>query len=187
MNLTPTTCVENEAGISDSPKKINGYGGFSSLNRCYHSGNGSLKFTVGRRELSSEAGASSTKDEDGDDLEEGFSELETPAGEESEKLLGSDTELSDKSDESDIEEPRDELELPLSPDEDVTEKKLSRRKAESELFKAIMEAPGLTIHKALDKWVEEGKEISREEISLAMVNLRKRNMFGRALQVIESV
>ncbi|CAK8543078.1 unnamed protein product [Lathyrus sativus] len=188
VNLTSSTWVENESGIDDSRRIINGDGGFSLRNRCYHSGEGSLKFTTGRRELSSEAGASSTKDEE-DDLEEGFSELETSAGDESEKLSGSDTELSDESDEVDIEEPHNELDLPLSHDEDVIlmEKKSSRRKAESELFKAIMEAPGLSIHKALDKWVEEGKEMSREEISLAMVNLRKRKMYGRALQLSEWV
>ncbi|CAI8613841.1 unnamed protein product [Vicia faba] len=189
VNLTPTTCVQNEAVFADSPRIINRNGGFSSINRCYHSGNASFKFTLGRREFSSEAGASNPKDEEDDDLEEGFSELETPVGEESEKLLSSDTELSDESDELDIEEPHNELELPLSHDEDVisTEKKLSRRKAESELFKAIMEAPGLSIHKVLDKWVEEGNEMSREEISLAMVNLRKRKMYGRALQLSEWV
>jgi hypothetical protein len=123
------------------------------------------------------------------ELEEGFSELEeTPVGDEGEKLLDSDTELSDGSvsEESDIEEPHNELELPLSHNEDEILEVKIRRRAESELFKAIMAAPGHTIHTALDKWVEEGKELSRQEISLAMVNLRKRKMYGRALQVIGS-
>jgi hypothetical protein len=194
----PNTLVEDEAEISDSPKIVYGNGGFSLRNRCYHSGYGSMGFSVGRRELSSEAGAKDTKDEDDDDLEEGFSELEegfseleeTPVGDEGEKLLDSDTELSDDSvsEESDIEEPHNELELPLSHDEDeiLEVKKRIRRRVESELFKAIMAAPGHTIHTALDKWVEEGKELSRVEISLAMVNLRKRKMYGRALQVIGS-
>jgi hypothetical protein len=194
----PNTFVEDEAEISDSPKIVYGNGGFSLRNRCYHSGYGSMGFSVGRRELSSEAGAKDTKDEDDDDLEEGFSELEegfseleeTPVGDEGEKLLDSDTELSDDSvsEESDIEEPHNELELPLSHDEDeiLEVKKCIRRRVESELFKAIMAAPGHTIHTALDKWVEEGKELSRVEISLAMVNLRKRKMYGRALPVIGS-
>ncbi|MCH80741.1 pentatricopeptide repeat-containing protein [Trifolium medium] len=153
----------------------------------YHSGYGSMGFSVGRHELSSEAGAKDTKDEDDDDLEEeGFSVEETPVGDEGEKLLDYDIELSDDSvsEEFDIEEQHNELELPLWHDEDgVSEvKKFSRRRVESELFKAIMDAPGLSIHTALDKWVEEGKELNREEISLAMVNLRKHKMYERALQ-----
>ncbi|KAK2416621.1 Tetratricopeptide repeat (TPR) superfamily protein [Trifolium repens] len=195
VKLMPNTLVDDEAEISDSPKIVYGNGGFLLRNRCYHSGYGSMGFSVGRRELSSEAGAKDTKDEDDDDLEEGFSELEegfseleeTPVGDEGEKLLDSDTELSDDSvsEESDIEEPHNELELPLSHNEDEILEVKIRRRAESELFKAIMAAPGHTIHTALDKWVEEGKELSRQEISLAMVNLRKRKMYGRALQLSE--
>ncbi|XP_045797046.1 pentatricopeptide repeat-containing protein At1g80270, mitochondrial-like isoform X1 [Trifolium pratense] len=191
VKLMPNTCVENEAGISDSPEIVSGNGGFLLRNRCYHSGYGSMGFSVGRREFSSEAGAKDTKDED-DELEEGFSELEeTPVGDEGEKLLDSDseTELSDDSvsEVSDIEEPHNELELPLSHDEGgISEvKKFSRKRVESELFKAIMDAPGHSIHTALDKWVEDGKELNREEISLAMVNLRKHKMYERALQLSE--
>ncbi|GAU17874.1 hypothetical protein TSUD_330000 [Trifolium subterraneum] len=191
VKLMPNTCAENEAEICDSPKIVYGNDGFLSRNRCYHSGYGSMGFCVGRRELSSEAGAKDTKDEYDDVLEEGFSELEGELDGEGEKVLDSDseTELSDDSvsEESDIEEPHNELELPLSHDEDGVSKvkRFSRKRVESELFKAIMDAPGLSIHTALDKWVEDGKELSREEISLAMVNLRKHKMYGRALQLSE--
>lgn len=185
----PTTCVEDDddAGISKSPQITYG-GGFSLLNRCYHSGTGnaSLNFTVSSRQLSSQAGASSTKEDDHDgDLEDGFSELETPAGDdENENLLNSNTEQSDDSE--DVEDPHNELELSDAETGEQDEKKSRRGRAKSELFKEIMDAPGLSIHTALDKWVEEGKELSREEISLTMVNLRRRKMFGRAMQVVGS-
>ncbi|XP_004493398.1 pentatricopeptide repeat-containing protein At1g80270, mitochondrial-like isoform X2 [Cicer arietinum] len=170
VKLTPNTCVEDHAGISVSPQLAYGNGGFSSPNRCFHSGLGSS-----RCEFSSQAG---TKDDD--DLEDGFSELETPLGYESEKLLDSDSEHSD-----DAEVPHNELELSHDEDELVTVKKSSQKRVLSELFKDIMDAPGLSVRTALDKWVEEGKELSREEISLTMANLRRRKMYGRALQLSE--
>ncbi|XP_061364803.1 pentatricopeptide repeat-containing protein At1g80270, mitochondrial-like [Gastrolobium bilobum] len=180
VKLMPTTCVEDvEGGIFESPQIT--YDGFLSLKTYYHSGHASLKFTVSRRELSSQANAGSTKEDDDDDLEDGFSELETPAGDGNENLLTSDTDLSD--DNEDVEEPRNEL----SDNEidEPTKKKPPSGRVEVELFKEIVKAPGLSVHSALDKWVEEGKELSREEISQAMLALRRRNMYGRALQLSE--
>ncbi|KAK1548979.1 hypothetical protein Q3G72_015654 [Acer saccharum] len=55
----------------------------------------------------------------------------------------------------------------------------------SDLFKAIVSSPPLSVHSVLDKWVKEGKDLSREEIASAMLNLRKRRMYGRALQLSE--
>ncbi|KAJ1405213.1 Tetratricopeptide-like helical domain superfamily [Sesbania bispinosa] len=124
-----------------------------------------------------------------DDLEDGFSELETPAGDGNEDdLLDSDTDLSD--DNEDVEEPHNELELSDAEiDQPAEKKKKSRpprhRRAESELYKEIMDAPGFSIHTALNEWVKEGKELSRQEISLAMSSLRMRQMYGRALQLSE--
>ncbi|TKY62708.1 Pentatricopeptide repeat-containing protein mitochondrial [Spatholobus suberectus] len=175
VKLARTTCVEEESGISES-RGIT-YSGFLSPKVHYHSGhNASLNFTVRRCGLSS----SSTKEED--DLEDGFSELETPAGDgnESDSLLTSDTELSDNGEKEDVEESRNEV------DEAAKEKEKPRRvRVESELFNEILKAPGTSLHLALDKWLEEGNELTREEVSLAMVNLRKRKMFGRALQLSE--
>ncbi|XVE60973.1 hypothetical protein DITRI_Ditri06bG0003500 [Diplodiscus trichospermus] len=154
--------------------------------RFYHSTHASSNFSVGRCGLSSQAGAES-------DLEDGFSELETPAKaetkenhlaqDETEDGLVSDPELS--GDEEDVEETgSNELELSEA-DTARSGKKSSTRRTPSELFQAIMSAPGLSVHKALDKWLEEGKDLSRAEISAAMLNLRKRRMYGRALQVSE--
>lgn len=190
VKLLPNTSVEDESGVFDSPKMVCAKCGFSSMNLCYcsgsNSGHGFLKFSLGRLGFSSEAGAKTTKEED-DDLEDGFSELETPLGEESEKGVVSDSEDSDESDESEITGPHNELELPLSHDVDEvsTGKRSSRKRADSELFKAIMNGTGPTIYTALEKWVEDGKELSREEISLTMINLRRRKIYLKALQLSE--
>lgn len=161
------------------------------LKRFYHTKHGSSKFSVGRCGFSSQAGAKSSGEDD--DLEDEFSELETPSSaqakqtsnvaDESDGELISEPELSDE--DVDVEEPsQNELEL-SDAETDPIEKKSSRRRAQSELFNAIMASPGLSIHSALDKWVEEGNNVSRPEILLAMLNLRKRRMYGRALQVSE--
>jgi len=189
VKLLPNTSVEDEAGVFYSPKMVCGKCGLSSMNQCYcsgsDSGHGFFKFSLARLRFSSEAGAKKTTKEEDDDLEEGFSELETPVGEESEKGVVSDSEDSDESDESEIAGSHNELELPLSHDVDEvsTGKRSSRKRADSELFKAIMNGTGPTIHTALEKWVEDGKELSREEISLAMNDFRRRKIYGKALQV----
>lgn len=172
VNLVRTNCVEEESGITASHGIE--YRGFLSRDSHYHWGhNASLNFTVGGRGLSS----SSTKEED--DLEDGFSELETPAGDgnESDGLLTSDTDELDDGEKEDPEEPRDE----------VAKEKLKPRRGrvESELFNKILNAPGTSVYSVLDKWLDEGKELGREEISLAMLLLRKRRLFGRALQLSE--
>ncbi|XP_074588554.1 pentatricopeptide repeat-containing protein At1g80270, mitochondrial-like [Curcuma longa] len=48
-----------------------------------------------------------------------------------------------------------------------------------------METPRNSLTRALDKYVEEGKPLGRDEISLAMFNLRKRRVYPRALQFVE--
>ncbi|GAV62062.1 PPR domain-containing protein/PPR_3 domain-containing protein [Cephalotus follicularis] len=148
-----------------------------------------LTFSGAKHCLSSQAGARSSGEED--DLEDGFSELETAVGtdasphmnaaEDSEDELMSAPELVDEDDE----EPS-HVALELSDTEtDSREKRALRKKVFSELFKVIVTAPGLSVHSVLDKWVEEGKDLGRADISLAMLNLRKRQMYGRALQLSE--
>ncbi|XWS57162.1 hypothetical protein CRYUN_Cryun09bG0149300 [Craigia yunnanensis] len=141
--------------------------------------------------LSSQAGAESSEEEN--DLEDGFSELETPANAETKENhiardetkdgLVVDRELA--GDEEDVEETAsNELEL-LEVETDPSDKRSSTRRTTSELFKAIISAPGHSVNKVLDKWLEEGKDLSRAEISVAMLNLRKRRMYGKALQLSE--
>ncbi|GMY19522.1 pentatricopeptide repeat-containing protein At1g80270, mitochondrial-like [Fagus crenata] len=186
----PSSCIEDDkAGILESPQET--YDRCVYLKRFYHIKHGSSKFSVGRCGFSSQAGAKSSGEDD--DLEDEFSELETPSSaqakqtsnvaDESDGELISEPELSDE--DVDVEEPsQNELEL-SDAETDPVEKKSSRRRAQSELFNAIMASPGLSIHSALDKWVEEGNNVSRPEILLAMLNLRKRRMYGRALQLSE--
>ncbi|KAG4912890.1 hypothetical protein JHK86_053323 [Glycine max] len=173
VKLAGTSSVEEEDVINESHGIT--YGGFLSPNMRFHSvHNASLNFTVGKRALSS----SSTKEED--DLEDGFSELEMPAGSgyESEDLLTSDDgDLSDDGQKEDVEEPpHNEV------DEAAKEKGNPRRgRVESKLFNEIMNAQGISLHSVLEKWLEKGNELTREEVSLAMLYLRKRKLFGRAL------
>ncbi|XP_020235951.1 pentatricopeptide repeat-containing protein At1g80270, mitochondrial [Cajanus cajan] len=165
VKLVPSTCVENEDGIHQSHQIT--CGRFLSADAFSRGGCASLSFAVTRRELSSQAGASSTKDDDDDDLEGELSELEVHGSNDE-----SDADLSDSKEDGGTEI-------------DPTKKRSQGRRTDSELFKAILYAPGLSVDSALDKWVEEGKEISRKEISLAVRNLRNRKMYGRALQLFQ--
>jgi len=78
-----------------------------------------------------------------------------------------------------------ELELSDTETDSDDKKSLSTRRR-SELFKAIVSVSGLSVDSALDKWVEKGKELNSQEIGLALNSLRRRKMYGRALQVNQS-
>ncbi|KAK4272450.1 hypothetical protein QN277_021008 [Acacia crassicarpa] len=179
LKLTPTASVEDEGRVSECCPKI--YGRSPPLNTVqYHSGYASPNFIVSRRELSSQADARNTKEEE--DLEDGFSELGTAGGENSDELISK----SDLSvDDEDTEEPQNELEL--SDTETISTEKKSPKggRAQSEMLKAILDAPDGTIRSTMDKWVEEGEEVKRSEISLVMHMLRKRRLYGKALQLAE--
>lgn len=183
---TSNTFIEKNAIFSGSSQLVSDT--CPSLLRFYCSTHASSNFFVWRCGLSSQAGAESSGEED--DLEDGFSELETAgnsekkrdhiAKDETEDGLDSDQEFS-----VDVEETAsNELEL-FGAETDVSDKKSSGRRTTSGLFKALISAPGLSTHKVLDKWLEEGKNLSRAEISSATLNLRKRRMYGRALQLSE--
>ncbi|KAF4356686.1 pentatricopeptide repeat-containing protein At1g80270, mitochondrial [Cannabis sativa] len=163
--------LQHNAGVSDSPEVT--CGKCRSFKRCYHEKFDSANLYVVRRSLSSQAGTKSSGEED--DLEDGFSELETTdgakavVGDNGEDELISEPDLSDNEDHAE----------PLFP------KAPLRKRVTSALFKAIVAAPGLSVTAALDKWVEEGNQIDRGEISLTMLSLRKLQMYGRALQFSE--
>lgn len=138
-----------------------------------------MSSSMSNRLLSSTAGTKSDQEED-DDLEDGFSELENSKS-------GQESSTSSSSDDSDVDEGKlsaddeEELELDLTETDDS---KKTLEKKQSELFKAIVSAGGLSVGSALDKWVEEeGNEITRTEVAKAMLQLRRRRMYGRALQV----
>lgn len=160
--------MDVEAVILPYPKAVSD--GRLPLLRFYHHTHDRSNFFGGKCGLSSQAGAESSGEED--DLEEGFSELENEYG------LTSEPEPS--GDHDDIET---DLELSETETEPSRKTTPSKRKF-SKLFKAIMDAPDISVNSVLDKYVEEGNDLSRAEISLAMANLRRRRMYGRALQVI---
>lgn len=161
--LTLTTCIEDEdgAGIRKSPQ-ITRSSTVISLNTFHHTGHSSLNFLLSRHELSSIAGSTSNKEEE---ASEDAVQLDTPEEEIYDNELISEPDL-------DLSDGKDDIEI-LS----------GRRIAKSELFNAIANAPGSSVHHALEKWVEEGKELNREEISLAMSNFFRHRMYNKALQV----
>lgn len=177
--------IQDKATIFESPQLLSDV--CMPFKRFYHTKRASASQFMCRRGLSSEAGAKSSGEED--DLEDGFSELETPAStdtaqrinaeDENEDELISEPEISDV----DAEPSQNELELSDTED-DPSRRRPSRKGTASALFKAIMAtSPGVSVNNVLDKWVEEGNELSRTEISMAIFNFRKYRMYGRALQV----
>ena len=145
-----------------------------------------------KHSFSSQAGTKSSGEED-DDLKYDFSELDATSdvdqGKNVEQEIGdellSETDESESEDEVDdiaVEEPQ--IELELSDTEKEAAKSDGRgKRASSGLFKALVGSTSTTAKKHLDKWVEEGNNLSRIEISRTMLELRKRRMYGRALQV----
>ncbi|OVA06990.1 Pentatricopeptide repeat [Macleaya cordata] len=142
------------------------------------------------RGLSSQTGAKSSGEDE--DLEDGFSELETPVSdvgeetnvaEENVEEQISDLELSDNDAEEElVEDSPNEIEFSGIDSGNVGEDSPKRR-IPSELFKVILAASPQNVNGALEKFVEEGNSLGRTEISLAMLNLRKRRMYGKALQL----
>ncbi|XP_061965829.1 pentatricopeptide repeat-containing protein At1g80270, mitochondrial-like [Populus nigra] len=177
--------VEGKVVTVKSPQPV------SQSPRFHHSTNVGSKFYLEKRGFASQAGAENSGSDD--DLEDGFSELETPANANestvnalagNEDQLISEPELSDDEND-DIGEPSQNA-LELSDNEtDSMVKSSPRKRASTELFNAIVSAPDVSVQSVLDKWVAEGKDLDRLEISNAMINLRKRRMFGRALQLSE--
>ncbi|XP_030519573.1 pentatricopeptide repeat-containing protein At1g80270, mitochondrial-like [Rhodamnia argentea] len=66
-----------------------------------------------------------------------------------------------------------------------TNKRTSSRRASLALFKDIIGTSSHSLQTVLDKWLEEGKDLGRDDISLTMSQLRSRRMYGRALQLSE--
>ncbi|GAA0162311.1 hypothetical protein LIER_18428 [Lithospermum erythrorhizon] len=158
--------------------------------RGFSSASGSQNLFTGVRCFSSQAGTQSSG-EDGDDLEDGFSELEGSTDADSiqhkkvDDDLTSESELSgEESGDDTIDLPEDELNL-LDTESDANEKKLYRKRVHSELFKVISAAKNANLSGVLNKWVEEGNEVTRKEILLSFLNLRKRHMYFKALQLSE--
>ncbi|EYU18619.1 hypothetical protein ABFS82_10G153300 [Erythranthe guttata] len=168
------------AGIIEP--QVTSIGGLLSSTRSYNTSSSSLKSRGAVLSFSSQAGADSSE-EDKDDLEDGFSELESPL-DTARKGSESDDDLSSKSDLSEEESILDDI-------QDVLETKIgggkssARTRADSEMTKAILAAPASSVNTVLNKWVKEGNEVTQLEVSLTMLHLRRRRMFVKALQLLE--
>lgn len=168
-------CLESKATISKPDQAV------SERHLFYHMTNVCSKFSTGRHSLSSQAGAETSESED--DLEDGFSELQTSATADATGELVFEPELSE--DDTDVVEESSQNPLELLDTETYSGEKTSLgKRVPSELFNAINAAPGVPIHSILDNWFAKGKDLDRAEISLAMLDLRKRRLYVRALQVI---
>ncbi|KAI3984690.1 hypothetical protein MKX01_039307 [Papaver californicum] len=143
------------------------------------------------RGLCSHVGAKSSGEDE--NLEDGFSELDSPTsptvegtnvGPENDEEIVSSSELSDDDAEEDFVEDQNEIDLPDIEADTVADEDLKKRKAEPlNLFNVIQAAPFQHVSTALDKFVKEENSVSRPVISLVMLNLRKRRMYGKALQL----
>ncbi|CAI8619832.1 unnamed protein product [Vicia faba] len=177
----PDTLVEYGDAVLVSHPMIHGRF-LSKGHTFYRTGDAFLQFTVSRCGFLSQADASSTEDDDGDgdndddhmEVEDQLTELDADGD-----SVESETCLLDCV--RDGEKPEYELEL-LDTESVPAEKKSRSAKSQYELFKAVVNVSGLSVDSALNKWgVARGKELSRKEILLALVNLRKRKMYGKAL------
>ncbi|KAL3534660.1 hypothetical protein ACH5RR_003121 [Cinchona calisaya] len=166
---------------------------FLYLTRFFNTSWDSPGLLFGTRSFASQAGTKSSGEVD-DDLEDGFSELETSTISDiindSHSVQGNENNLTSEldpfeedADDIGMDEPQDELEISNTGTDDS--KRLLQKTVSSELYKAILAAPGLSVHKVADKWLEGGREVTRSGTASTMLNLRKRRMFGRALQLSE--
>ncbi|KAI3444323.1 hypothetical protein Pfo_000988 [Paulownia fortunei] len=184
-------CLENHnAGIFEAQGKI--FDGLLSSTRFYNTSSSSLKSHREVCTFSSQAGAKSSGEDD-DGLEDGFSELETPLDVAQEATSGDENDDDDLISRSELSEEegivddiQNELEA-FGTETAVGEKNSPRTRASSRMTKAILAAPASSVRTVLDKWVEEGNEVTQTEVSITMLHLRKRRIFGKALELSEWV
>lgn len=128
------------------------------------------------RHYSSVAGTKSSGEED-DDLMDGFSELEDATTDNIQEKSVEDETVDDIVSEPELSEDEEN-------DTNVPKKTQQAKRASSVLFKVIMDSPVGPVPKALDRWLEKGDNISRSDVSVAMIEFRKRRMYDKALQVL---
>lgn len=120
-----------------------------------------------------------------DHLEDGFLELGA--------LVDGDVgQVNQDSEFSEDEEENRNLEGPMKKETEVSDtmadaNENNLKKVPSELFLALVTDSTLSVDQVIEKWVEEGKKITREEFLLAMIDLRRREMYKMALQLSECI
>lgn len=163
-NCSSGTC--DDANIASQETVFNG---LISCKRFYSKSSG---FPREVRTFASRAGAESN----GEDLEDGFSELETSEGKIEETVSG------DENDD-DLFEEEDGAVDALNESGTDGKQKSFKAKVTSAMFTAIQSAPSVPVNKVMGKWVEQGNKVTQSEASLVMGFLRKRRHYVKALQV----
>ncbi|XP_073034093.1 pentatricopeptide repeat-containing protein At1g80270, mitochondrial-like [Primulina eburnea] len=171
------------SGFAEPQEKL--LDGFLSTVRFYNTS--TFKSYTEMRTFSSQTGPKCSREDD-DDLEDGFSDLETPhvlvqetvSGDENSDGPTSELELSEEVDADDLQK---ELEV-LRSETVVGETKSTKKRATSAMTRVILSTPS-SISEILDKWVKEGNKVTQADVSLCMIELRKRRLFVRALQLSE--
>ncbi|KAL8261568.1 hypothetical protein R6Q59_025617 [Mikania micrantha] len=81
-------------------------------------------------------------------------------------------------------ESENELDI-VDTEEETTGDNVGEQRGSSGLFKVVVDSSSMSPNIVLDKWVIEGHDLSRSEISHAMFELQRRKMYGKALQLSE--
>ncbi|CAA0837411.1 Pentatricopeptide repeat-containing protein -mitochondrial [Striga hermonthica] len=150
------------AGVIEPQEKT--FDGFLTSSKFFRTSSGFKKSTREIRSFSSGADAKSAQ-EDNDDLDDDLAK----------------SDLSEEDDGT-----TDELQTEFEAlGDDVAEKNSPGTKASSEMAKAILRSLNVPVSKVLNEWLEEGNELSPTEATLAMLQLRRRKMFGKALELSE--
>lgn len=154
------------------------------INRFYSQTHGNQSFLIGNHSFSSQAGTESSGEED-DAQNNSFSFNDISDSGLISEADKSESESESEDDDIAVKEPQNELNLSDNEEEEeAVETKGEERRGPSGLFKVMVNSSSMVAaKKALDKWVEDGNDLSRSEISGAMFELRRRRMFGKALQV----
>ncbi|XP_073149606.1 pentatricopeptide repeat-containing protein At1g80270, mitochondrial-like [Henckelia pumila] len=189
---TRISCVQSEiltcylenyhTGLIGPQEKV--FDRLLSNTRFYNSSFVSLKSYTEFHPFSSQAGPKSHVKDDDDKLDDGFSDLGMPCGLVQESTSGD--ENGDEFSEGDgvMDDKENELEASIL-EADAGKKSSTETKATSTLIKAILANHAISMKEVCEKWVEEGNEVSQIEVSLTMLELRKRRLFLRALQLSE--
>lgn len=178
MALARSSSLKSESHADD----VAGIFKLAMLESFYHAGNISSQPSVRVLSFSSKTHGRSCVEEDDYKAEPGASistKSISVSKEDVDDELISEVEVSDYDDEESSGSSLEKLERKTG-----TTKGASLRGASSALFKAIIGTSSHSLQTVLDKWLEKGKDLGRDEISLTMSNLRSRRMYGRALQVV---
>ncbi|CAH9134857.1 unnamed protein product [Cuscuta epithymum] len=177
-------CVSNRF-LEDCDKGVNFpakvvYGGI--LSRKFHKRASSAHVEFwGTCRFSTQVDTSNTGEED-NELDDGFSDLEAPAIQndlaDNHEELVSEPDLAEDAIDVLEQEVEDSLDT-VAPD------KLSKKRFGSTLFKEILDNPTSDFGAIVTNWKKKGNELTRPVITEVMVGLRKRRLFGKALQLSE--